>query len=352
MTDLRLAYGYQSWTTATHLERALRRFAGVRTIGPGHPDGGASTLTMSDAPPLLWVETGVRWLPAPEEIEAAASATYLIDTHLGYEWRAAVARAFDLVFTAQRPAAERMQAAGIAAEWLPLAAPHELCGPGADLAERAYDVAFVGHAAPGSFRARLLDALSHHHTIAPRHGYMAPPEMMELYKQARVVINVPIAGDLNMRVFEATGARAVLVTAPVPGLEIALPEDAFLSVAEERIEAWTAAVERGCARSREAQEMADTAHQHVLAHHTYDDRARTILERLAAGEFPPIDARQRRQALAAGWVRWGRPRDVGRLGLAPRVQAVRQVKAVAYAGATPVVRAMRRLRHRLLKNAR
>ncbi len=200
MNTLRLAFGYQSWTTAIHLQTALRRLVDLTLEGPGHPDR-----PTDHSAPVLWVESGIAWVPSPADLAAAPSAAYLIDTHRGYRWRAALANAFDFTYTAQLPAAERLKSAGANAEWLPLAAPRELCAPGADLADRPYDVAFVGQAPPGSFRAELVDALRTRVSVAPVTGRLEPAEMMDVYRSARVVINVPVNNDLNMRAFEAPG---------------------------------------------------------------------------------------------------------------------------------------------------
>lgn len=349
MRDFTLAYGHQSWTTATHLERALQRRVRLRTFGPGH----AASAPVAGAA-LLWIESGVSWLPAPADLERGVSAAYLIDTHRGYGWRAALARAFDIAFTAQRPAAERLDAAGVRAEWLPLAAPRDLCGPGADLRARRYDVAFVGQAPPGSFRARLLTALADRVTMAPAPAdcRLDPPEMMELYKQARVVINAPIAGDLNMRVFEATGARAVLVTSPVPGLDAVLPASSYVSAPADSLDAWILAIDRVLSSGAESQAAADAAHAHVLAHHTYDHRADVVITRLSDMRSGAIDPQVRRRALAAAWARWGRMHDVRSLGLPPATSAAYQSRAALYAIATPALHGLRRVRYRRLNRAR
>lgn len=336
-THLRLAYGHQSWTTAVHLERALRQFVAVTSIGPGH-----SAASSANSGPLLWVESGVDWVPEPTSLEAASSAAYLIDTHRGFRWRAALARAFDLAFTAQRPATEQLRHDGMPAEWLPLAAPRELCGPGPDLSDRPFDVAFVGQAPAGSFRAALLAQLAARVRMVPVTGRLEPADMMDAYRSARVVLNMPIADDLNMRAFEGPGARAVLVTAPVPGQAEVLPEDSFVVVDGQRIDRWLAAVTAALG-DPDAQARADAAHEHVLAHHTYDHRAAVVADRLDGLERRVIDPVARRAALAEAWARWGRADEIRRLGLPGWRGLTKRGEARSWAAAARGVRTWRRV---------
>jgi hypothetical protein len=335
---IRLAYGYQTWTTAVHIERALRRKTTVSVIGPGHPVGRDQ---VGAADPVLWVESGLPWVPDPDELVSGAAA-WLIDTHRGFRWRAQLARAFDLVFTAQQPAAERLRASGLRAEWLPLAAPRELCGRGADLAARPYDVGFVGQALPGSFRAELLAALRRQLSVAPVAGHLDPPDMMDVYRSVRVVVNVPMADDLNMRSFEGPGARALLVTEVVPGLSDVLPSGAYVAVARRDVDEWTAAVITAM-RGPDAQGRADAAYKRVLSEHTYDERAARVLELLPTVERT-VDASRAAAALAAAWARWGRADRIGTLGLSLPRALERHAEAMAWSATTAVVRNTRRLR--------
>jgi DUF based on E. rectale Gene description (DUF3880) len=93
----------------------------------------------------LNIDDGLKYqLPA----DLHPSAWWAIDTHLNYEWCRRKAGAFDLVFTAQRDGAERLEAEGIVqAEWLPLA-----CDPEVhrrfDVA-KVHDIVFIGNMFPG-----------------------------------------------------------------------------------------------------------------------------------------------------------------------------------------------------------
>src|SRR5207248_3970699 len=315
MTGLELGFGWEQWTTATHLQRALERRVAVTTAGAGHqrpalPDPSPPSPEAAEQA-FLWVESGVPWLPTVDRLRRSVSAAWLIDTHRGIGWRRRLAGAFDLVFVAQADAVPRLRSSGIHARWLPLAAPADLCTPGAPLADRPYDVAFVGQAPRGSLRAAMLDALEGVCRVAPRHGYVAPPEMMGLYASARIVVNLPLANDLNMRVFEAAGARSLLLTGPATGLGDVLPEGSCTVVHGRTVQAWVAAVEAALADAT-AQSRADAAHRHVLDNHTYDHRAATVLDQLGVCPRRGLDDRTRAAALGSGFARWGLPRQAGR----------------------------------------
>jgi glycosyl transferase family 1 len=334
---LRLAYGYQHWTTAVHLQHALARAGDVVTIGPGHDtaDPGVG--------PLLWVESGISWVPSPAALAGGASAAYLIDTHRGYGWRARLANAFDVAFTAQRGAASRLSASGMNAAWLPLAAPKDLCGPGPALADRPYDVAFVGQAPAGSFRAALLDAARAKFSVAPVEGRLEPAQMMDVYRSARVVLNDPIAGDLNMRAFEAPGARALQVTVDVPGLTDLLPQSAYTLVERRDVDVWLGAID-ATVHDPSAQARADEAHAQVVRDHTYDNRVTSLLDRLDAAPRRTFRTGERERALASAWARWGCAAEVGNLGL-PRRDATRyRAESLAWRAASAGARLQRRLR--------
>jgi Glycosyl transferases group 1 len=297
---LELAYAYEPDTTAVHLQRALARRVPVVVEGPGHP-----SVPSAHADRLLWVESGGTWLPDLAELSRVPAGAWIIDSHRGTGWRARLASAFDVVFTAQADFAATVRARGVRAEWLPMAAPAELCGPGPDLASRSFDVAFVGQRPPGSHRARIVDALQERFSFAPVDGFVPPDRMMDLYRSARVVVNVPWAGDLNMRTFEAAGARALMATGPAQSLEAVLPPEAFVEVGDLSPVAWVRAVEAAL-RDPDAQAKADRAYQHVVATHTYDHRADRVLEILAGASKRAVAPRDRAAGLAAAYARWGR----------------------------------------------
>ncbi len=285
--------------------------------------------------PLLWVESGVPSFPDPAHLAEVPSAAYLIDTHRSLWWRRELANAFDHVWVAQKPAVGAFRARGIVAEWLPLAAQRELTEAGAPLSDRAHDVAFVGQAPPGSLRAAVLAALAPKVSLAPRPHFVEPSQMMDLYRSARVVVNIPVGSDLNMRVFEAAAARCVLVTTPVQGLEEVLPTCGYAAVRGVVVDGWCQAVLRALA-APDAQQMADVAFERIRDHHTYDNRVDTVMEWLVDPPRASIPTRVRRRAIATAWMHAGLTDEVRAAG------GTRPQRLGAYG-----YRAARRSRHAL-----
>ena len=282
----------------------------------------------------------MNWVPGPDELGAGPSAAWLIDTHRGLDWRRRLAAGFDLTFVAQRSAVAPLVGDGLDARWLPLAAPMELCAPGPDLAARVHDVAFVGQAPPGSTRARVLADVARHFDVVRAPGFLAPDRMMDLYRSARIVLNLPLARDLNMRTFEAAGARALLVTGPAEGLDAVLPSDMCALVESTEPAAWADAVAQALEDPR-SQRRADRAHAHVLAHHTYDHRAAVVLDALRTIEPRGIDPAVRHRAVASAYARWGSPGAVARLELPFQDRARMLGKAVGWRMTTVAGRRLR-----------
>lgn len=275
MRALEVHFGAQEHTTAHHITRALRRTVpDVRVSGRGHR---RIRPTSADVP-LLWIESGNPSLPHVGDLSGRASAAWLIDTHRGLHWRADVARSFDVVFVAQRAALRPLaEDHGVAATWLPLAFPGDMYVA----AEPSRDVDFVGNVVPGSRRDRIVSPIADRYRI-PLGGYVPPAEMIERYSRARVVVNVPLACDLNMRAFEAVGAGAHLVTGPMDGLDELLAPELFTVVDSDDPDVWLRAVAAALDSDAGLGPRRRRAARAVLDHHTYEHRAGAILEGIAS----------------------------------------------------------------------
>ena len=225
------------------------------------------------------------------------NAYYAIDTHLGYDYRLNKARGFDRVYCAQRNGAERMQADGVDAKWLPLAC-HPPAHPnleelmrhpdrqrlGSHGFDRCWDVVFVGFinqgAGEGSHnRLDYLDAL-----------FKALPnfwcttncffeDMAIRYARGRVGVNVSIKDDLNMRFFEILSIGTCLLTnRDVVGLEDLGFVEGEHFVGFEGIEEMISQCKWCLANPEKREEIAKAGHEKVRAEHTYVHRAARILE--------------------------------------------------------------------------
>jgi hypothetical protein len=236
----------------------------------------------------LWVDSGGPYFPEGIEALPLPTACYLVDVHLG-AWRRQAARFFDAVFVAQKDylPAYRQAAGHAQVHWLPLAAAPDyhrrLELP------RVFDVAFVGNqslAHRSTPRARRLHLIAQRYRTNDFFRFYPPETISEIYSQARIVVNISIAGDVNMRLFEGAACGALVLTDRiangldelfVPGQQVAVYSgdadllrqlDYYLGPGEaER----AAIAEAGCARA--------------VAQHLYPHRVQQILAALTAPGF-------------------------------------------------------------------
>lgn len=224
---------------------------------------------------------------------------YATDTHITAGPRLEKARKATIVWTAQKDAAEKYQAEGIFAKWLPLA-----CAPlhhptavevseqeGSPLAEKRWDIGFVGHLQDPKLTDRIsfLDALFKGVPSFRVEFGAFGRDFAKVMHQCRIGINHSVAKgeqkDLNMRTFElASMGIPQLCDQRQMGLKDAgfeawqhyipyggpWPEN---SVAEDAI----GAVKWSLRNSGGLPAMAKRAHDLVRGSHTYAHRVRQML---------------------------------------------------------------------------
>jgi glycosyltransferase involved in cell wall biosynthesis/GT2 family glycosyltransferase len=289
-----LCYGKSMTTTAAYVESALRAEHEVVTAGPGQDIDLGETATASDLvreaghSDLLLVVEGVNYFPRELEGASCSTAFWAIDNHLHATdrdgWHFDAARAFDNVFVAQRDFIPAFRARGVEATWLPLA-----CDPRVhvqQVPERDLDVVFVGNVLPIHRRRRvLLDRLKARFRVAEVQGAWRE-DMGRLHARAKVVFNCSLAGDLNMRVFEALASGALLVTDRIEnglgelfgdGEHLALYDDATLEEVVAR------AIEDDTLR----REIGGRGQRLALKHHTYGHRMRALCRVMATSSRRP-----------------------------------------------------------------
>jgi hypothetical protein len=120
------------------------------------------------------------------------------------------------------------------------------------------------------------------------------PELADIYRRAKIVINKGHAHEINIRTFEATAAGALLVTDEgaagledlfVPGREIVTykDDDDAVRVIRELLN-----------DAGRRQTIADAGRRACLSRHTWEHRANTVMD--VASRTP-----ERRLAPARGW---------------------------------------------------
>jgi Glycosyl transferases group 1 len=185
----------------------------------------------------------------------------------------------------------------------PFGVATELLHPGRRLADRHYDVAMVGakirEGGPYSRRQQLvreLDAAFPEENLGFKEQVSAQ-EMAELYGDARIVINEGGTRHypITMRVLEAVGSGAVLLSDRLPGMEMLLEEGEQYELLGEDV---VTDVRRVLESPSRSQQMADSALRRAMGLHTYDHRADELFEIAASTDKRDIPAARSRSGLA------------------------------------------------------
>lgn len=249
---------------------------------------------------------GIRGLPRLD----CPTATVMIDVHRDAETRAQFAQFFDHVFVVQRDFLDSVGGGHTSVHWLPLAGDPELHFIPDQ--PRDLEVGFVGKlGAPGSARHTVLSQVLTRYLTndfeSPQTLTMGP-----VYSRSRIVINKSIDNDVNMRVFEALAAGALLVTDRVGnGLEDLLTEGVHYigyDTAEEAI----AQIDHYLADKEARVRIAQAGQAKMREAHTYVLRLAQILDVVqASGDARPAPARQETPAqLRRRAARWARRRGI------------------------------------------
>lgn len=277
-------------TTGVYCRRALETMAEVVELAPSELAARPGGFDL-----YLFIDDGLDY-PLPAELRP--NAYWAIDTHLAFSRSLERARSVDFVFAAQRDGARRLVQNGVDATWLPLACDPALHDAG-PMAKR-WDLAFVGNIVG----TRRLEYLSLIRARYPNSfiGNAYFEQMARIHAEARIVFNVGVADDVNMRVFEALASGSLLITDRASGLDELFQDGTHLvtygSPAElmERVHQFLA--------DEEAREgIAAAGRAEVLARHTYAERMRHVME--------TVKARKGRAAWAPGTSRRTAGKDRG-----------------------------------------
>jgi hypothetical protein len=239
-----------------------------------------------DADAMIFFEGGsMRLLPDTTTCPDLVTIWYAIDTHMDFAKHVRIGRLFDRTFVAQQEYVENLTAGGVLeAEWLPLAFAPDILPQ--DQPSRDIDIAYVGsdNASLHPVRSAMLAALAEAFP-AHRFGRAMPNEMGEIYSRAKIVFNRAVNNDVNMRVFEAMGSGAVLLTDQIVdnGMEVLFEEGTHYLTYRDRDHLLTIA-NNLLADAAQLRTIGEAARACVLEHHTYQHRADQMVAKLANTE--------------------------------------------------------------------
>lgn len=235
-----------------------------------------------DPDALIFFEGGsMRLLPDITTCPDLMTGWYAIDTHMDFAKHVRIGRLFDQTFVAQHEYVERLVAYGVRqVEWLPLAFAPDILPP--DVPVRDTDIAYVGsdnsrlHPERSAMLAALAAAFPAH-----RFGRATPSEMGEIYSKAKIVFNRAVNNDVNMRVFEAMGAGAVLVTDRVVdnGMEALFDEGIHYLTYKDQEDLFSV-VKSILADPTRLRAIGEAARAQIMERHTYQQRVNQMLAKL------------------------------------------------------------------------
>ena len=204
---------------------------------------------------------------------------WCVDPHLNGYWHGAYARLFDLTCSTQLASVPVLRARGARdVRWLPTFGHGSACP---DHAARAWDAAFVGRLTAErparTWMVRLLEKRCAGYALAVRQG-VTFGEMMDLYRDARIIPNQSILGEVNFRLFEGASCGCLVLS------EALGEEQEALFAPGREFDTYGNAVELDeklamyLKNPRLTQAMGRAARERVLAEHTALHRARRILD--------------------------------------------------------------------------
>jgi glycosyltransferase involved in cell wall biosynthesis len=189
---------------------------------------------------------------------------------------------------------------GVPTHRFPFGFPSELSARAREWPDRHLDVAMVGAGIGGSGhrydrRREIVESIQSDGSISSRMTYgLRPEEMIALYSDARIVLNDggPRHFPITMRVFEAVGAGALLLTEDIPGTDTILRRNEHYVPMDRDV----ATQVHTLIEDEESAAIAAAGRKWVLSRHTYGHRVDQLLklaERLdpdttQRAPFPPL----------------------------------------------------------------
>lgn len=222
-----------------------------------------------------WGEDGLTGILPYKPIECPRPMAYWAsDTHLGYDYRLSMAKTADFVFCAQKQAVEDMKRDGIANPiWLPHAVEPQAY-PKFDLLTKKYDLCFVGHVSSKNRE----DALDRMFSEFPNfyYGQQLFENAARKYAESKVVFNIAMKEDVNMRCFEVLATGSFLLTDWVPSIDDIFEDGKHLVLYRTMDEAVDKA-KYYLAHDEEREKIAQAGYEHVIKNHTIQHRVNVIL---------------------------------------------------------------------------
>jgi glycosyl transferase family 1 len=210
------------------------------------------------------------------------TACFQIDTYAYTRRRIVWSMLFDLVFVFHPGYDVEFQRAGHPGAHV---IPHAIDASlflGEEL-ERVFEIGWVGQSRGPLYRtrARLLPVLSGSFRMNDWSRRYGPEEMARIYRQSKIVVNIArddFPQDANVRTFEVMAAGALLLTASPTELTQIGFQDGVHFIGYRNETEIAPLVREYLSEESARRRIVEAARDKVLREHTYDHRARTILD--------------------------------------------------------------------------
>jgi Glycosyl transferases group 1 len=236
---------------------------------------------------ILHPEADVPYLPWGLSAVDIPTACFQVDTYAYTKRRIAWSMLFDRVIVFHPGYDVRFQRAGHpGACFFPHAVEAEFyCGAET---ERIFEIGWVGQMKGAIYgkRGLILPSLAQAFRMNDFDRRYAIEDMAQIYRQSRIVVNVgrdDYPQDANLRTFEAMAAGALLITAlPSELTEIGF-EDGVHFIGYRKDREIADLVRKYLNDESARKHIAEAGHEKVLREHTYDVRAKRLLDGVATG---------------------------------------------------------------------
>lgn len=265
-------------STSLYFIRAFQKLLGESNVCHIESLSDLQALQGGEADHYIKIDDGQSWQTWNPKLHP--STYYVIDSHIETDWRLKTAKEgqFDNIFVAQKE--------GLSLPWhtenkwwVPVGA--ELDSHFVGARPKKYDVCFIGNFHSG-YREARIEYVHELFKAFPSFYFSSNSrffkELAEKHAQTRIVFNKSLNGDINMRFFEGICSGSALLTdrnvnLAELGFRDGLDYIGYDSI-EEMKEKATFYLKHEDLRER----IASDGMQFVHDNHTYDHRAKQILE--------------------------------------------------------------------------
>lgn len=233
-----------------------------------------------------WGEDGLSWKEWELPKDGGKTVYVCSDAHLGYKYRVNKAKKFDYVYVNQFDMVEKFAKDGVKAKWLPHAA-EPLAYKKFDVIKK-YDVCFIGHLQDvknynGFSRVDALDRLFKEFPnfyFGSRNPAFPEINLFEdaakKFCKSRIVFNISIKDDINMRVFETLSTGSFLLTNYIPTLDKLFGTNHL--GAYNSLNDMVKKAKYYLENEEEREKIAAEGHKEFMAKHTYKHRVERVLK--------------------------------------------------------------------------